>query len=50
MRWMGWGWRDLCEAPAQLVADVVTWIEKDAAIAAERASLREAVQRRRGRK
>ena len=49
MRFMGWGWRDWCEAPAQLVEDVLSWMEKRAGLAAERESLRAGLRgRRRG--
>jgi len=46
MRFMGWGWRDLCEAPAQLVEDIQLWMEKQAAIGEEQARLREAMANR----
>jgi len=46
MRWSGCGWLDLCAMPAQLVDDMFTWMRKEGAIAAERASLREAMARR----
>ena len=45
MRWMGWGWRDLCEAPWELVEDIRTWMAKEGGIARERA----AVEKGRGR-
>ena len=34
-KFMGWGWLDLCEAPAQLVADIYTWMDKEARLAKE---------------
>ena len=47
-RFMGWGWRDLCEAPASLVEDIVTWMGKRGAIERERAELTEGLRRARG--
>ena len=48
MRFMHWSWPDLMAAPVQLVEDIRTWIEKDAAIAREREALAGAEHRRRG--
>jgi hypothetical protein len=39
MRFMHWSWPDLMAAPVQLVEDIRTWIEKDAAIEREREAL-----------
>lgn len=47
-RFMGWGWRDLCEAPAHLVEDILLWMEKGASIAREGEQLREGLRRGRG--
>jgi len=42
MRFMGWGWRDLCEAPAQMVEDIREWMRVAAALDAERAQIERA--------
>ena len=47
MRFMGWGVRDLAEAHPGLVADIRSWMAKEAAIAAEQAAQERSLARSR---
>jgi len=44
-RFMGWGWLDLCAAPAQLVEDIRCWMGKGGAIEEERMRLMRGMRR-----
>jgi hypothetical protein len=41
-RFMGWGWRDLVDAPASVVEDIRRWMAVEGALAEERAAVERA--------
>jgi len=42
---MGWSWQELMATPAEVVADVRTYLQKQALIAVERQRIQEVVNR-----